>query len=136
MNGGDPVKYDSKWLFRTGAMYALDDHKGPEWKPPTDPKKLRELQVYYWNVREKELVRIRQKLVTRYYSLREFSDLKSIPLKIKSKRWNDFEERYVYESSEINFKELENDIRLITEEIEECYTQLGLEYKWPTDMRI
>lgn len=136
INGGDPIEYNGRWLFRTGWTYAFKDHKGPEWPPPEDPKELRKLQVYYWNQREKQLVNIRKKLVTRYHSLKQFSKIKSIPLQVKTKVWNDFEERYVYDSVELNFRDLENEIRMITNEIEECYTQLGLDYEWPSDINI
>lgn len=51
---GEPVLYDRRFLFADGWRYASDNHAGPEYPPPEDPKRLARLQVIYWTIMQKK----------------------------------------------------------------------------------
>jgi hypothetical protein len=48
---GEPVRWGRRLLFPDGWSYHALDHKGPEWKPPTQPDLLLDLKKRYWEIR-------------------------------------------------------------------------------------
>lgn len=61
-HGGNPVTHRGRALFQDGWTHALTSYRGPEWPPPEDPDKLRELQIAYWEIRSEELRQERQEI--------------------------------------------------------------------------
>ncbi len=86
---GEPVKYDEdRLLFRDGWQYAIKDYQGPEYAPPDDRNKLRDLKRRYWEI-------LQGKLQCEHDELRGYIDA--------LKRWDTqrdqpLQQRIVYES--------------------------------------
>jgi hypothetical protein len=55
---GEPIKHGPVLLFADGWSYNSLNHAGPEFPPPTDPEKLRALQVVYQRKRYDLIARL------------------------------------------------------------------------------
>ena len=45
-----PIHYGKRLLYPDGWMYANNDYRGPEWRPPSDAEELRKLKKTYWSI--------------------------------------------------------------------------------------
>lgn len=81
---GDPVQWKGRLLFRDGWGYSLNDYKGPEYNPPTNEERLKELMLIYWRIYSVLVTRELQRLEATIEGLRYFQTQKSAPL-----QWRD-----------------------------------------------
>lgn len=51
VHGKVPMELDGKLVFSDGWSYSCNDHRGPEYPPPEEPKELQQLLLRYWHRR-------------------------------------------------------------------------------------
>lgn len=80
-HGGDPVPWRGKLLFRDGWSYAANDHKGPEWPPPSDPAELRAAQRFWWEYRLRLIRHELRELRLTHRNVKEQQAGRTVPLR-------------------------------------------------------
>lgn len=118
---GEPVEYNGVLLFRDGWRYAME-YAGPEHKPPSDHKLLDKLIVTYWSLRLRSCKERLNKTWVERKRIERLQDEHSLPLKQVTIVGMGQDRRRV--SSNLDTRQLDDRIRWLQADIEECEQML------------
>lgn len=126
---GEPVEHAGRLLFRDGYRYSGVDYQGPEELPPEDPKRLRDLMVTYWTIRETKLKEDFVELGGHVRMLEEWQSHRELPLQqvvVYKERGEDGKVRLVKkEPEDLNLTGLKCKLTDLEILLEECKQQLS-----------
>jgi len=125
---GKPVLWGGTHLFPDGARYSSSDYSGPEWRPPTEPDKLKSLQLAYWR-RRQEIVQ--QELTFKKRRLADLQEERATRLAPLQQTRTEIEPGHngskptvKRESMDLDLDGLEQRITWLEEDLVQCKQQL------------
>lgn len=119
---GEPVEYKTGLLFRDGWKYAME-YAGPEYPPPSDHEELDTLVVAYWTIRHKQCKIAFDRVYVERQRIEGLKGNHSLPLRQVTIIGKGQERRRL--SSELDTKPLDDRLKWLREDIEECEKNLA-----------
>lgn len=122
---GDPIEIDGRLWFPDGWSYASRDHRGPEYRPPTDGALLLKYQKLYWQTKLNKMKERHDRLQTAIILAEEATRIRSAPIYEKVRIQGD-DGQVVTDSRPLDTEAWKMRQSDVAQEIEHCSEQLRL----------
>jgi hypothetical protein len=123
---GPPVNYtEGRILFQDGWQYNSLSHSGPEFPPPNNLAVLYKLKHDYWLIRSRIIQEQINKGENQLRYFKHLEETRDVPVYGITRVKDEDSGQYNVTSDLVNLQQLESELKILDEELAECWSHIN-----------